>query len=236
MESGKALDKQTEKIIIKERPYISYNPYFFIPFFIWVVVGGISLLVADKRTLFYMINSRHNDVLDVLMAWGTRMGELEFSVILLILLLAFPGLRNRFYVVAALIANALPSIIVQVVKSSINAPRPLNYFKEAPWIHTLPEWHRYMNRSFPSGHTCAAFCLFCFVSFFLPPRYRPWALVLFVLALFTGVTRIYLAAHFFLDIYVGSILGTTFTAGIMYLLEYKSGYFFRHVRKGNAVQ
>jgi membrane-associated phospholipid phosphatase len=166
-----------------------------------------------------------------MMAWGTRLGEYVFTLPLLIILFAFPALRNRWYIISALMTNALPSIIVQAVKSSVNAPRPLNYFKGAEWIHTLPEWDQHIHRSFPSGHTCSAFCLFCFISFFLPHGYRPWALLFFLVALFVGVTRVYLAAHFFLDIYVGSIIGTTFTAGIMYLLEYKGGYFFRYVRK-----
>lgn len=231
MESVKAIDEQQEKIAIKQRPYISYNPYFFIPFFIWVIAGGIALVVSDKQTLFAMVNTRHTDLLDIFMALVTQMGEGIFSVLLLSILFVFPSLRNKWYLISAFMTNALPSIITQAIKSSVNAPRPLNYFKGAEWIHTLPEWPRHMERSFPSGHTCAAFCLFCFLSFFLPHRYKVFAVLFFLLALLVGVTRLYLAAHFFLDIYVGSIIGTTFTAGIMYLLEYKGGYFFRYVRK-----
>jgi len=236
MESGKAVDEQTEKIIIKERPYISYNPYFFIPFFIWVVAGGLGLIFFDRQTLFAMINTRHTYYADIIMAMGTHMGEGYFSIILLSALLVFPKLRNRWYLISAFMSNALPAIITQAIKSGVNEPRPLNYFKSATWIHTLPEWQRYMERSFPSGHTCAAFCLFCFIALFLPHGYRFLGIVLFAIALFVGVTRVYLAAHFFHDIYVGSILGTTFTSGIVYLFEYRGGYFFRYVRKRSLIQ
>lgn len=229
MEPGN-VNLEKEKIAITERPYISYNPYFIIPFLLWVVAGGIALLAYDSQVLFAMVNTRHTTYLDTAMVLTTRMGEGVVSVTLLLLLLIIPSLRNKWYVVAAILTNALPALLTQVIKSSVNAPRPLTVFKGAEWIHTLPEWPRLMERSFPSGHTCAAFCLFGFLSFFLPYGYRAWALVFFVLALLVGYSRLYLAAHFFIDIYAGSILGTLFTFGIMFLLERYRGYFFRFVR------
>ena len=36
----------------------------------------------------------------------------------------------------------------------------------------------------------------------------------------------YLAAHFFLDIYVGSIIGATFTIGIMAIMNRVRSHFF----------
>lgn len=222
-----------EKIEITERPYISYNPYFIIPFLIWVVIGGIALLFHDRQVLFAMVNTRHTETVDILMVLCTRMGEGIVSVVLLSALLFIPSLRNKWYVIAALLTNALPALLTQVIKSSINAPRPLTVFKGAQWVHTLPEWPRLMERSFPSGHTCAAFCLFCFLSFFLSYGHRAWAILFFLLALLVGYSRLYLAAHFFHDIYAGSILGTTFTIGMMFLLEHYRGYFFRYVRPGH---
>jgi membrane-associated phospholipid phosphatase len=65
-----------------------------------------------------------------------------------------------------------------------------------------------LRHSFPSGHTCAAFSLFTFLSLLASARYQPLGLLFFILAALVGYTRMYLAAHFFADVYAGSILGT----------------------------
>lgn len=213
---------------ISNKPYTSYNKYFLIPFAIWVALGGIAILCFDKEILFATVNTRHTPVMDVLMLYTTAMGEGVFSVIILLLSLGITSLRNWWYFVAAALSNLFPNFITQAVKSSVNAPRPLNYFKDAPWIHTLPEWPRLMDRSFPSGHTTAAFCLFCFLSVLLTPRYRKFGLVFFMLGLAVGYSRMYLAAHFFLDVYAGSIIATVFTLSVVALMNRYQHRFFKN--------
>ena len=84
-----------------------------------------------------------------------------------------------------------------------------------------------MERSFPSGHTSAAFTLFCLVAILLPRPYRYWGVVFFILALLIGYSRIYLAAHFFLDVYVGSIIGTIFTLIVLAIMNSRAHLFFK---------
>jgi membrane-associated phospholipid phosphatase len=161
------------------------------------------------------------------MANVTAMGEGPFIAIMLMLLLARPSFRNWWFVITAIFSNAIPAMLTQAVKSTVNAPRPLNYYKEAPWIHVSPDWERFMDRSFPSGHTAGAFCLFCFLAILLPPRYKAWGLLFFVLALAVGYSRMYLAAHFFIDVYVGSIIATVFVVGVVALMNRHQGRFFK---------
>jgi len=219
--------KLTMDVTPRYHPYISYNRWFLYPFLIWIVAGGIAQLFFDRQILFAIVNTHHASWLDMLMVWITRMGEGVFGGVVLLLLLALKGFRNWWYFFAAFLCNLLPSLLTQAIKSWVNAPRPLNYFKEAPWIHTAPEWERLMERSFPSGHTCAAFCLFTFLAMILVPRYKWLGLPLFLLALAVGYSRIYLAAHFFLDVYVGSLIGTFFTILVLRLMDKNPHYFFR---------
>ncbi|RYZ48512.1 MAG: phosphatase PAP2 family protein, partial [Sphingobacteriales bacterium] len=58
------------------------------------------------------------------------------------------------------------------------------------------------------------------------PRYRWLAVVFFVLAMAVGYSRIYLAAHFFIDVYVGSIIGVVFTILVVMLMRRYPGYFY----------
>ncbi|HRO43357.1 MAG TPA: phosphatase PAP2 family protein [Flavipsychrobacter sp.] len=211
-------------------PYTSFNKWFLIPFFLWVILGGIALLLFDRQYLFGSINTRHTLLLDVLMVWITKMGEGVFGAIILLALLLMKSFRNGWYFAAALVCNVVPALIVQAVKSSVDAPRPLNYFKEAAWIHTLPEWERLMERSFPSGHTAAAFCLFAFLSLILTPKYKWLGVVFFILAMLVGYSRIYLAAHFFHDVYFGSVFGVLFTILVVAIMRKYPHYFFRRAK------
>lgn len=215
-------------------PYTSSNLWFLIPFGLWVILGGLAQLIFDRQVLFATFNTHHTVQLDVLMVYITRMGEGVFGTIILLLLLFMRSFRNWWYFSAALLCNVLPALLTQAIKSAINAPRPLNYFKEASWIHFVPEWERLMERSFPSGHTCAAFSLFCFLAFILTPRYKWVAILFFALALLVGYSRMYLAAHFFIDVYVGSIIGVVFTILVVSVMRRYPHYFYRRTEVQKA--
>lgn len=191
--------------------YAIYNPFFIIPFLVWFFTGGALLSYYNKDVLFSSINGRYNSYGDAAMYYITYMGE-GFVIIptLLLLPLVIKTLRTRAYFVAALIANIGTFLLAQGLKSYFNDPRPLTYFK-GTIVHIAENWDHHYHRSFPSGHTSAAFAFFCFLSLLLSNKYKAWGVLFFCLALLVGYSRIYLAAHFFLDVYVGSILGTVFS-------------------------
>jgi membrane-associated phospholipid phosphatase len=215
-------------------PYTSFNPWFLIPFALWLVFGGIALLAYDQQVLFATFNTHHTMQMDVLMVYITRMGEGVFGAIILAMILTRESFRNWWYFSAAVLCNLLPALLTQYIKSAINAPRPLNVFKDADWIHYVPEWDRLLERSFPSGHTCSGFSLFCFLAFILTPKYKWLALVCFALAMLVGYSRMYLAAHFFLDVYVGSIIGVVFTILVVSLMRRYPHYFYRRRKSETA--
>lgn len=210
-----------------KKPETSYNPYFLIPFCIWLIAGGWLLFSHGDEAVFRFVNLNHSPFLDVLMYRSTLLGEGLVIGIVLLVLLGLPRLRNWWYFTAAILCNVLPSIITQVIKRSVDAPRPLKFFGEAGWVHTLPEWPRLMEHSFPSGHTCGAFGFFTFMALLLPARYRILGLVLFLLALLVAYSRIYLAVHFLADVYVGSIIGTGFTLLVITLMNRYKALFFK---------
>ena len=215
---------------IQKHPYSSNNPWFLIPFIAWVVLGGIAQLYFSERSLFEVVNTNHTAYLDTIMVYITRMGEGIFGSVILLVLLTFRGFRNWWYFSAAFLCNVIPALLTPAIKSYVNAPRPLNVFKDATWIHALPHWERLLERSFPSGHTCAGFSLFCFLAFILTPKYKWIGLVFFVIAMAVGYSRIYLAAHFFLDVYVGSIIGVIFTILVVAIMRRYPHHFYRKQR------
>lgn len=200
----------------------SYNPYFLIPFVMWIVAGGILLDVFSKEELFYGINLHYTHFADILMYYMTWLGEGWLIVIMLLILFAIARFRNLWFFITALLCNLIPFFIQQWLKEFFKAPRPRAYFNDSPLMHYLPQWPSLVNNSFPSGHSEGAFSFFCFLSLLLPQRYSKFGFLFFLMALCVCYSRIYLTAHFFEDVYVGSIIGggcTTIIYAIMNLYQ-----------------
>lgn len=197
-----------------------FNPYFFIPFVLWCIAGAFLLWQFDTRTLFAFINQHYHPFSDVVMVWITRLGEGLTLVIIGLLLFYFKPFRNPWFFFSAIFCTLIPSLITQLLKYQIGASRPMVVYENQPWVHHLQSWALLHNNSFPSGHTTGAFSFFCMLACVLPARHRAWALFLFFFALATGYSRVYLAAHFFADVYVGSIIGTVVSFMICVLIYY----------------
>lgn len=211
----------------KQGQHSSFNSYFLLPFFVWMVAGGAALLLSNKESLFFLINGNHTPGLDAVMPYVTAIGEGIAITLILMILLVFRSFRNWWYFTAAVSCTVFSSLLTQILKSIFAAPRPLNYFTDQSMIHILPEWKHMHNRSFPSGHTCGAFAMFFILSCLLPERYRKYAIIFFFLALAVGYSRIYLGAHFFADVYAGSIVGVGFSAIVLIVLRNYQPFFFK---------
>lgn len=215
-----------------KRPYTSYNIFFLIPYVIWIVIGGILYLTfPDKHDIFFWVNTHYNDALDVIMYCATWLGEGITITVLALLLLVFPCCRNWWYVVSAAACTIIPAELTQFVKHIVDNPRPINYFHNAEWIHTVSGWPILMLNSFPSGHTTGAFSFFCFLSFLLPAKLKWMAIIFFMLALTVGYSRMYLAAHFYEDVYGGSIMGGTVTILVFSVMKKYENVFFKKVQQ-----
>ena len=204
------------------------NPFFHSLFLAWVIVGGVLLLAFDKRQLFAVVNTHYTVYGDVVMYYTTWLGQPEvIAPTLLLLMISLPSLRTKWFFFTAIVCNVIPLFIQQLLKRIFHHPRPLNYFDwaghKADWIHYLPTWPELLRNSFPSGHSQGAFSFFCLLTFLLPKKYKHIGIVFFFAALSVCYSRLYLAAHFFADIYTGSIIGgvsTTLIYSVMLWLKH----------------
>ena len=192
-----------------------------------MVAGGVLLYLYDKQLLFAAVNTRHTPPGDMLMYQVSRLGEGGVITAVLLVMWATRYFRNAWFFVAALLCTALPALVVQALKRTFDAPRPLHYFNDALWIHVHADWPRYYHHSFPSGHAAGAFSFFCFLACLLPSRHRWIGLVFFMLALLVACSRLYLAAHFFADVYAGSIAGTGVMLAGFAVMRHYMPWFFR---------
>ena len=197
-----------------------------------MLTGSLLLLIYDKDILFKTVNLHHTSILDYFMRGITEIGDgIGVSVILLSMMVFFKSCRNWWYILAALFCNLAPSLLIQCIKSFVQAPRPLEFYKLDPsWIHIHEHWPHLFHRSFPSGHSGSVFSLCCFLSMILPKGWSRFGLVLFFVAILVAYSRMYLAAHFYADIFVGSMLGTIGTIFCFALMRRWSNRSFTIVR------
>ena len=96
--------------------------------------------------------------------------------------------------------------LVGLLKDAFAVPRP---FEALPGVSTLIDMPS--GWSFPSGHTTMAFALATTV-LLLHHKHRPkrevWFIVLlYVVAIFVGFSRVYVGVHYPLDVLAGAVLG-----------------------------
>jgi membrane-associated phospholipid phosphatase len=181
------------------------NASFFLPFLLWIVGGAMLQAYFTHEELFLAINRAHAPWADVAMTGVTYIGDGITFAIMLAFILAFR--KYKLFLTAGTVL-LIVTLIVQIAKHYYNEPRPSLYFAHTPaLVHTI-EWVRVHGTcSFPSGHTTTAFAMFTFLALICRNKISGFAFL--TLALLAAYSRIYLAQHFFVDVYVGSIIGTT---------------------------
>lgn len=186
--------------------FLRQNRWFLALLLFFLCVGFIWVYTVPKGTLILWFSAHRNPTLDLIFRAGTQGGEVAGFLIALLCLLA---LRYRW-------ALALPALTIGVTlisnttKTLFHQPRPARYFEAQGLLDELipvsgVTLHSGFN-SLPSGHTMAGFAFFAFVAFCLPSK-RIGAIVMFCAALLVGISRIYLAQHFELDVLLGALLG-----------------------------
>ncbi len=100
--------------------------------------------------------------------------------------------------------------------------RPKVFFQDID-LHFVEGVSIHSRYSFPSGHTLTAFSLATLLVF-LFPKQKMLAIVAFICSLLVGISRIYLAQHFFKDVYAGALMGTLFTAVLFIWMEKQRWY------------
>ncbi|WDF56818.1 phosphatase PAP2 family protein [Mucilaginibacter sp. KACC 22063] len=179
---------------------------FFIPYLLILSSCLIIKLLFTREQIYYSINSYHNDLANQLFIYATDLGSGFIMIVLTIILLLY-SYRTAFLLVTSF---GITTILVQVVKRIVKAPRPSLYFEHnLSHIYFVPGVKMLMTNSFPSGHTVQAFTVAVVLAY--TARQKRWGFIYLLLALAVGYSRMYLSEHFFEDVVAGSIIGTVAT-------------------------
>jgi membrane-associated phospholipid phosphatase len=188
---------------------------FFLPYFLFLLAGGIFQLSYSKADIFFFINRNYHSLADYFFRYLTHIGDGIFYIGVILFLAAFSYRKALIGV----FCFAGSSLLSQLLKKLVFADelRPKAFFEKS--MHTLHvvegvTLHAY--NSFPSGHATTAFSVFCLLTILF--RNKQLGYLWFVLAFLAGYSRVYLSQHFFGDIYAGSLIGVMSTVLLYYWL------------------
>lgn len=165
---------------------------------VFVFCFACVLLTGSNKALFMRINSFSEFTGRFIWSSLTFLGDsLPVCALMLLFIRKRPDL-----VWSGILATIIATVIVNILKSYFNLPRPPSVIDNdliniiGPVIHS---------RAFPSGHAVTIFTLSGIVIFYLRSVYLQ--LSMFILALLVGISRIVVGVHWPSDILAGAAIG-----------------------------
>ena len=203
------------------------NRLFFISIGTISLIGGVALFFYGKPDLIYFFNERRTNGLNTFFKYFTKLGE---EPIYLLSALFFLTKKIRHAILIALIGFVVMGLSYGL-KAFFAIDRPFAYFRKLNLLEEINfiegvDVHSAAT-SFPSGHAMSAFALYSMIILLLPKRKR-YVFPLLTIAVGVAVSRVYLVQHFYVDVYVGSVIGVL----VAMLLFWINGKWRERLAKG----
>jgi len=175
----------------------------------------MDLTDLDKK-LFVFINSHHNSFFDFIMYWSSdKLIWIPFYIALALILLKNYNKRFFFMIFFIGILIAISDQVSVLIKDFVQRPRPCHDAELQATIHLVKDYCGGAY-GFISSHASNVFALATFLFLACDDR-MPWLkYVMFPWAVMVSYSRIYLGAHFPLDILGGWFLGISLGTIIFY--------------------
>lgn len=158
-------------------------------------------LVIDTKVYSFITNNIMNDGLTPILKAITELGGVAFTVLAGVLIFMFCK-KNRWFITIDLVGVTL---VNQVIKHIIRRPRPN--------VLRLVEESGY---SFPSGHSMVSMAFYGIIIYLVyknvSNKYLKCILIILLslLILSIGFSRIYVGVHYFTDVAGGFLLGLAY--------------------------
>lgn len=180
------------------------NKTFLIPVLTFISAGIIFLSFFQKDEIHIWLNSKNSPFFDTFFRYITHLGDgwiFAFGAVLL----AFIKWRN---VLGLILCSLITLLLIGSLKNLVfnDVPRPVKYFEGKHELRLVEGVKMNLMKSFPSGHTTAAFAFWGFMALIV--RSSKLKFTFFCIAALAAFSRMYLSQHFLEDIVAGSFLGS----------------------------
>jgi undecaprenyl-diphosphatase len=173
------------------------------------------LQALDVQTFYWINGWQLGPLSPVLVFFSIALGELWFRVVLaaIVIYLLVRNWRTRMTLLGAILAAGLANEITDWLKAWFAGPRP---------YHVLPDVISRVGEAGPqslataSAHSANMAAVATVFWLFLGWK---WGLLWALIALFTGLSRIYVGAHFPVQVLLGWAIGVGAGFFICFLLE-----------------
>lgn len=189
------------------------NKYFIVPFILSISIVSALLGIYGNERLFLHINGYHSKFADFFFLISTNLGDGIFAFILVVILL-WVSFRDALTFLSITI---LITIAVTILKNVFFPEfyRPVAYFEYTEVVRLVTGYDPPMYCTFPSGHSATAFSVYLYLS--ILSKNQIVKFLLFIIALLVAYSRIYLSAHFPVDVVVGAAIAVSITILCYYL-------------------
>lgn len=182
------------------------------------VKAGKTFLIDDEG--FAVTYALRGNFMDILMECMTFLGSSTFllpaNIIVALVILFYK--RNRLFAIQWVITAIISLLLMYLFKGMYQRPRPLD-----PYLESATGF------SFPSGHTLNSLVFFGLVIYALwkytrNRSLRIWGTILLILIILAiGLSRIYLRVHYASDVLGGLALGTCWLMVSICIFQYQKG-------------
>lgn len=209
---------------------VSENIVFLGLYFLFLVAGAYLIIALEKGDEILYINNLHNRFGNEFFKWASRLAEAPaFALIFLFMLFSSYGKGLLLGINLGLVSGTVQFLKLIVFNDSV---RPAAFFQGKAQLNFIEGVQVFTQNSHPSGHTAIGFAVCFMLSLFTSNKYLK--AVFFFIALFIGVSRVYLLQHFFRDVYVGSLLAMAITT--VFWLTFAQSSFYQNLKwKDKAV-
>lgn len=190
----------------------------FYVFLVFSIVSVLFVSIINKHQLHLILNKFHSPFFDVFFKYVTYLGDGVMFGFVAILFLFF----KKKVAYAIMVSGILTLLVIHLFKKVffLGILRPAGFFGEEN-LHIVEGVKMAYTNSFPSGHTATGFAIFTIVCFYFSKSKSQYLWI--ALAILIGISRVYLSQHYWIDIFVGTLLGV--------LIGFLSMIFFYKIKK-----
>ncbi len=186
------------------KEFIKVNKYYLITIILMLLTFilvkkhfSYELLTLDTFIHDKLLTLYHTDFLNYTMRFTSLLGSVYFYIIVLLIVL----IKSKIYFKLTVVPLITSYITNMTFKLIINRNRPLT------WIVTPP-----LDPSFPSGHTICSVVFYGIIIYLLKNIKNnnlrlTLRILLTILIILIGISRLYLGVHFLSDVLTAYLLG-----------------------------